>query len=61
MKTYPHPTTALTGLRRAATAGATLNDSWSYDRYGNRWNQTAPLSGYQGTFSSNTANNKRLV
>lgn len=43
---------------RTATSGVALNDSWTYDRYGNRWSQTASPGGYQGNFSFNPANNQ---
>ena len=45
---------------RTTTAGVPLNDSWTYDRYGNRWNQTAAPGGYQAQLAFNPANNQAV-
>ncbi len=45
---------------RTATGGNALNDSWTYDRYGNRWSQTASPGGYNSQLSFNTANNQAV-
>ena len=42
---------------RSTTSGTALNDSWTYDRYGNRWTQTAAPSGYQQQISVDPTTN----
>ncbi len=40
------------------TWGAVQNLTWTYDRYGNRWQQNAPQGGPQPQLTFNTANNQ---
>ena len=45
---------------RTTTSGSNLSDNWTYDRWGNRWTQTAAPSGYQQQLPVNTANNQAV-
>ncbi len=45
---------------RTSTGGTALNDSWSYDRWGNRWTQAAAPGGFSGQLTFNTGTNQAV-